>query len=223
MRKVLFIMMLWVNLVISAQNEVTKFLGIPIDGYKPEMIKKLEAKGFVYNETYDYLDGEFNGTPVHVYVVTNNNKVWRIMIADKNQKGETDIRIRFNNLCNQFLNNDKYIPTCDNPIISDEEDLQYEILVNDKRYEASFAQTASMDTIAIFQAVKEKLLQKYTEEDLSNPNDDIKKEIILETYLKMLDDSQNRSVWFMISELYGKFYITMFYDNKKNKSNGEDL
>ena len=33
----------------QAQDEkagVTKFLGIPVDGYKPAMIEKLKAKGF---------------------------------------------------------------------------------------------------------------------------------------------------------------------------------
>ena len=29
------------------EKDVTKFLGIPVDGYKPAMIEKLKAKGFV--------------------------------------------------------------------------------------------------------------------------------------------------------------------------------
>lgn len=32
-----------------------------------------------------------------------------------------------------------------------------------------------------------------------------------------------KPVWFMISEHYGKYYITMFYDNEYNRANGEDL
>ncbi len=34
---------------------------------------------------------------------------------------------------------------------------------------------------------------------------------------------RKKSVWFMISELYGKYFITMFYDNEWNHSDGEDL
>ena len=30
-----------------AQNDVTQFLGIPVDGYKYEMIDKLKENGFV--------------------------------------------------------------------------------------------------------------------------------------------------------------------------------
>jgi len=33
----------------------------------------------------------------------------------------------------------------------------------------------------------------------------------------------NRPVWFRIAENYGKYYILMFYDNKYNEANGEDL
>lgn len=63
----------------SAQKDVTRFLGIPVDGTKTEMIQKLKAKGF-RPTTYDKetLEGEFNGRDVYVSVVTNNNKVWRI-------------------------------------------------------------------------------------------------------------------------------------------------
>ena len=32
-----------------------------------------------------------------------------------------------------------------------------------------------------------------------------------------------RSVWFLISEKYGEYRISMFYDNEYNHSDGEDL
>ncbi len=35
--------------------------------------------------------------------------------------------------------------------------------------------------------------------------------------------SYKKTVWFMIAEHYGKYYICMFYENKLNKANGEDL
>lgn len=39
----------------------------------------------------------------------------------------------------------------------------------------------------------------------------------------MIELYTNKTVWFMISDLYGKYYITMFYDNEYNRANGEDL
>ncbi len=58
-----------------AQKDVTQFLGIPVDGSKSEMIRKLKAKGFT-SDPYksDLLKGEFNGRDVEIHVVTNNNK-----------------------------------------------------------------------------------------------------------------------------------------------------
>ena len=95
--------MMFCALIISAQTDVTTFLGIPVDGFKADMRKKLIAKGFTpttYNE--DVLEGEFNGHDVYVHIVTNNNKVYRIMLADRNGTDEAQIKIRFNNLCYQF-------------------------------------------------------------------------------------------------------------------------
>ena len=36
-----------------AQSDVTKFLGIPVDGFKPDMIRALKEKGFV-SSMYQY-------------------------------------------------------------------------------------------------------------------------------------------------------------------------
>ena len=214
------------------QKDVTKFLGIPVDGYKPAMIEKLKAKGFTPTiADKDILEGEFNGTDVNVCIVTNNNKVYRIMLADKNNRVETDIKIRFNNLCRQFGNNPKYRPMTDKEqTIPDDEHLSYEITVNKKRYEAGFYQISQLDTVAIYNESKQSLLSKYTQEQLDNPTEEISTKI-QKAYItnKAMYDFQNiltahnKSVWFMISEFAGKYYICMYYDNKYNQADGEDL
>jgi hypothetical protein len=146
MRKIYSIIVLLVaSMTLFAQNDVTKFLGIPIDGSKPDMIRKLKEKGFISSvyKNEVYLEGEFNGHDVRVFVETNNNKVYRIMVADKNGTNETDIRIRFNTLCRQFANNPKYIPYSGNVndyIIPENEDISYEMSVKNKRYQAGFYQ-----------------------------------------------------------------------------------
>ena len=111
MKSILTTLLLCISMSVSAQLGVTKFLGIPVDGYKNEMIKKLKAKGFTDSVLgNDMLEGEFNGEKVYLSVVTNNNKVYRIAVIDQNPRGETDIKIRFNDLCDQFQNNAKYTP-----------------------------------------------------------------------------------------------------------------
>lgn len=212
-----------------AQKDVTQFLGIPVDGYKPEMIKKLKDKGFTispYNK--DVLVGEFNGTKVNIHVVTNNNKVYRIMVADVNSISETDIKIRFNRLCQQFQKNNKYMlpPLSDSDYtIPEDEDISYELAVRNKRYQAIFYQqpTKELDSIAIEKELHKFLLKKYTEEQLSNPTEEILKDMITEGALYMLDLYSKKVVWFMISEHYGKYSITMYYDNEYNAPNGEEF
>ena len=135
------VVLLFVSEALFAQRDVTRFLGIPVDGTKSEMIRQLKEKGFVYDSSDDVLKGEFNGQDVYVSVVTNNNKVYRIMVRDVYTKNETDIKIRFNKLCNQFANNKKYIPITDEDYtLPESEKISHEILVNKKRYEAAYFQ-----------------------------------------------------------------------------------
>lgn len=142
MKKLCSVAMLLVVAVTSyAQNDVTKFLGIPVDGFKRDMIDKLKEKGFVNNDIdQELLEGEFNGQNVLIGIGTNNNKVYRIMVADTQYISEGDIKIRFNKLFAQFENNPKYKSYLYNKSISDEEKIYHEILVNKKRYEAAFYQ-----------------------------------------------------------------------------------
>lgn len=147
MKKMILMMLLLVSVLVNAQKDVTKFLGIPVDGTKVEMRKKLIEKGFTYNAQYDYFEGEFNGQNVNLYIATNNNKVWRIVLCDANTRRETDIRIRFNKLCDQFARNKNYIAaSLDGYPLSESEDISYEMSVHKKRYEAAYYQLSSSDT-----------------------------------------------------------------------------
>ena len=229
MKKILLVaMLLGCSVTLYAQDDVTRFLGIPVDGTKYEMIQKLKAKGFQstpFNK--DVLTGEFNGTDVNVYVVTTNNKVSRIMVCDVHTMNGTDIRIRFNKLCQQFGKNQKYVQASslfsDNTI-SDDEDISYEITVHKKRYEAAYYQLPTViDSVAFAEDIQSVLLSKYTEEKLANATEEQQQEIMMTAVLYMLEKFSKKSVWFMISEQYGKYYITMFYDNEYNRANGDDL
>ena len=176
MKNLLTVVMLFVfSTALYAQKDVTKFLGIPVDGTKTAMIQKLKAKGFtpsIWDK--NILEGEFNGFEVNVHIATNNNKVWRIMLADKNTQDETGIKIRFNKLCRQFENNKKYEPMTDKEqTIPDDEDLSYEMAIHNKRYEAGFYQISPLDTVAIYNESKQSLLDKYTQEQLDNPTEEI--------------------------------------------------
>lgn len=222
--------------LLSAQNDVTTFLGIPVDGYKKDMIMKLKAKGFepVSDDT-DMLEGEFNGEDVYISVVTNNNKVWRIAVADKIRMSESQIKIRFNNLCHQFENNPRYYYAGESGqnLIPDDEDIRYEMTVHDKQYQAIYYQ--NLDTSDAFYkyawaVVCDSLLKSATDPssiNVSNPitplDSSYNKLVSLSIEYMYLVVGNTKDVWFTVNELMGKYYISIFYDNKRNKANGEDL
>lgn len=223
---------------LHAQNEVTKFLGIPVDGTKSAMIQKLKAKGFTYDPKSDFLEGEFNGEKVLIRVQTNNNKVWRIAVADQTSRDEAQIRIRFNNLISQFENNPKYMPYDNNKRIEDDENISYGITVKKKQYQAVFFQCG--DSIFLANYIKEKYAREikkmhdyynqFTEEEWENPTQEMS-----DTYSKLSQEYMekvtndiivqrtNKQVWFTINEFQGEYYISMYYDNLYNEANGDDL
>ena len=226
MRKLfLLIVMVSYTTLSFAQKDVTEFLGIPVDGSKSSMIQKLKAKGFTYQnyEGTDILKGQFNGIKSHIYIATNNNKVCRIMICDESSMDEGSIKIRYNRLCEQFKNNKKYV-SFDNYIIPKEEDISFEMTVHNKKYDAIFYQLPkNIDTLSLQNKIKEDLLSKYTQEQLENPTEEITNDILHYTISVLTDLVIMKPVWFRIEELYGQYYISLFYDNEYNRANGEDL
>ena len=225
MKKILlFLVLCFISIFSMAQTDVTKFLGIPVDGSKSEMIRKLKTKGFKQSpDVADVLIGKFNGIDVNVYIVTNNDKVCRIAVYDKNTMNETDIRIRFNVLCEQFKNNSKYCSLSEEePKIKEDENISYEMSVHNKRYEADFYQILDTTTTNYKEEFKYLVLSKYTKEQI------VSEEILQDIYKMknnyVRDKVTKKPVWFMISsDRYGEYYIAMFYDNEYNRAQGEDL
>lgn len=220
-----------ISMLVNAQTQVypkervvTKFLGIPVDGTKKEMTQKLINKGYDYNNTYDYLEGEFNGYSVKIHIVTNNNKVYRILVEDAYPINESDIKIRFNRLCKQFDNNDRYI-SLSNYELSEQEDISYEMSVHNKRYEASYYQIdKTIDSITIAKEIQGFIYDKYgNDKNLDNLTDLEKQSVVCDYLLYYIEKFSKNSVWFMINEKYGKYQILMYYDNGYNQANGEDL
>ena len=214
MKKIFVIFMLFIISITGyAEKDVVKFLGIPVDGSKKELEKRLIAKGFKKNlYEKNVLEGKFNGKDVFVGIGTNNDKVYRIGVIDQVPQNEENIKINFNKLLEQFKNNGRYI-VLDDYRIPEKEDISYEMIVKNKCYEAVFYQMGTKEE------VRKILLKKYTEKQIDNPNKKLKKEIdeyLFEIYSKKL-------VWFMIQNLNGEYNISIFYDNVYNQANGEDL
>ena len=205
-----------------AQNkDVTTFLGIPVDGTVSSMKQKLVSKGFVPKKvgTNEFLEGEFNGCDVNVYICTNKNKVYRIMLADNNKVDEAQIKIRFNNLVKQFENNKRYHAFADYSL-SDKEDISYEMTVHNKIYAAYYLQDPDFENIDA--KIQTAIEEKYSAEELKNPSETVKNDI-KDITNKILGYHFMKRVWFCIERYNGEYGICMFYDNEYNRANGEDL
>ena len=240
MRKLVFTLLLFLTLSLSAQNiqnlQIVKFMGIPIDGSKSEMISQIKKKGFTYNKEYDWLEGRFNGEQVNVIVHTNNDLVDRIMVVSANPVNETNIKIKFNNLVRQFNINEKYFSTEEDQEIGDNVDISYEMSVNSKRFEASFHQKLSKEEEKI---IKQKIFDNYDamieqlleDDEMKDFADEIRKgdkESNINSFFAFMEFEylMQNDVWFIISEdaiRYNYYNINIYYDNLRNRPNGEDL
>ena len=140
MKKLLsFLVMLMLSTALHAQHNVTKFLGIPVDGTKTSMIKKLENKGFTYDVKRDRMLGEFNGERVNIHVITYKNKVWRIVALYQDGCNEAQIKIKYNALCQQFNKSTKYTSSKSNEI-PENEDISHQMSANSKEYQSGYYQ-----------------------------------------------------------------------------------
>jgi len=89
LKKLPFLVLFLFPLILFGQNDVTQFLGIPIDGTKSELIIKLKEKGFRTKlNAPGVLEGEFNGTDVDLFIVTNNNKARRLAVRNSSPMDE---------------------------------------------------------------------------------------------------------------------------------------
>ena len=99
-------------------------------------------------------------------------------------------------------------------------DIEKEILINKKNYQAIFYQMFDIKSDWYKQESKKYVDSLYTSEQIEKMNTDE----LMDLASKVLSYFfSKKPVWFTISEFSGKYYIAMFYDNEYNRANGEDL
>lgn len=128
------------TVTLLAQNDVTTFLGIPVDGSKSEFIQKLKAKGFRLDPQYEILTGIFNGQESMISIKENNGLVCRVAVTQKTVRDETQVRLAFNKLTEQFNQNNRYVASDNNNYLNDREQIGFGIRLHHKQYENHFFQ-----------------------------------------------------------------------------------
>lgn len=205
-----------------------KFLGIPVDGKKSPFIIQLIQKGFKYDVKEDMLTGKFNGMESNIMVSENNGKVDRVYVIDENGCDEAQIRIRYNTLLQQFKSNEKYLELDENQPLPDDEDISYEMTVHSKTYEATFYFNpiygwTDEDNMKMAANLRAELDAQIESGEYKDPTEEKTTQILQAMAAHKLLGMLDGQVWFRIVKRYGDYYIAMYYDNLKNRPNGEDL
>ena len=153
MRKLVLTLLMLLTLSLNAQ---VKFMGIPVDGSRSKMEFKLRQKGFRPISETDYLRGEFNGENALVAIETYKKKVYSVSVMFGSYFGDPfvvrtgydarTVKEKFNDMVYMFNNNEKYLnigfligePL--DPMIDNDEDIEYQIMYNNKKYHAYYRQ-----------------------------------------------------------------------------------
>lgn len=224
-----------------------KFMGIPVDGTKENMIKSLEGKGFVYDDIYDQLYGEFNGEHVSVTLKTYKGKVCRVCVIPFDARSENQARHRYNELCYQFENTDRYIKPSDltdhisgfleeeyNKIVADKPEFagvrdQFDEIVNMLRADFSTLRLKCVYEIPESDDISWNLYENeeayeaffYQKASFSVFPEDIDQ--FLEFPIAYSASLLNRMVWMALIKDSGGYKTVIYYDNAENHAQGEDL
>ncbi len=98
--------------------------------------------------------------------------------------------------------------------------------MNEKRIEAAYYQftEADQDTTGLTEWALDKITEKYGIEKWQSMSEEESQQAQLMLAAEyLMEKIANKSVWFMISKSFGRYYINMYYDNELNRANGEDL
>ena len=179
-KHLVFAVMLLIASMCLAQRSVTKFMGVPVDGTKKEMIKKLEKKGFIYDSETGMLFGKYEGKDVYVTIHMKRKVVWKVGMSFVKSYDRYEAKKEFNEMCRWFERKPTgYVSLFGNRSqeIPEDEDIYYESLSRGKQYQAAYLQ----------------------------------------------DGDDAKFVWFVLDEQYGRFVLTVYFENSYNGTGEEDL
>lgn len=140
----------------------------------------------------------YDGTDSCAIVVPIRRYCQRVAIINKTPYSEAQIRLQFNALVRQFKNSTKY----DNveeyiPTIDESEDINYEMSMNHKEYEANFYQKSRIegDSIKWKEQFKLSLLKEVPNATVENIEDGCK---VMFEFGKLIGKME-KHVWFKIA------------------------
>ena len=126
---------------VSAQQNVTTFMGIPVKGSEKTMFSKLQAKGFKETDK-GILKGEVEGKPSFLFIKTNNNNVSQIVVVEEDFTDNVNDAVeKFNSILEAYRNDESHYTEYEyNFPISEREEKTNKEYVKNGWYYAEFFQ-----------------------------------------------------------------------------------
>ena len=238
MKRLVFALLMLLTFSLSAQNDgVIKFMGIPVDGSKEEMISKLKQKGFTYDYEYNMFQGKFDGESIKGIIETYNDKVYNIrFMHDSRGFNKSVVISKYNSFVLKYDTNEKYLSNIKldkamNDVetyqIDAYEDIGYE-MKKGKVYKAQYYYTFDKDlsdTTGFYQ-YKIETIRKYKNlaAAYGKDIDEFINDSTLPMFYYMHRLEQDLVQFYIVEGMDYNTYLIMFdYYNRRNAPNGEDL
>lgn len=204
--------------------ESIKFMGVPVDGSKRKVEFALNQKGFRRDSYNDRMAGSFNGRQSYVYIHTNHQKVDRIMVLDQQPGSAIKAREYFNVLLNQLEDKVEYFKLEGDQIPSDA-DVEYEMTVNNKTFEASYFYAPEEYFVSTIKTVTDELFEERFNDIKEGRLSDADMETLVKerTVRRILDNTKGQLSFCIVRLQNGKYSVAIYYDNLLNRPHGEDL
>lgn len=216
MKKIAVLILFLCSSVCFAQRDVIKFLGIPVDGTREEMIsaiKNLNRFQYFRYETNDSFLGKFNGVDSFITISYNNGLVDRVFVWEADPRTLKETVKAYNTLIDQFSKNDKYVDLlqCSQMKIQPGENVRRNMRVNGLTYEARFFYIPDMEE-------RERVLKTVDGMSFSDRIDYV---------FDYAERNMVDIVWFRINKIgigARDWSIPIYYENTRNRPHeGEDL
>ena len=220
-----------ISVMALAQSDVTKFLGIPVDGSVDTMARKLEAKGFKREYPYDesrsnFFIGKYDGDNNAEIILFSNRDgiVYQIRVVKEEKIFNANLaKYKYNSLIRRFNEKWTYYNLYGSEI-PEEEDIAEKFREGESSYSAFFIQLPD-SLLKAGKALYDADNKPNTEKTLNELSKSIFKLRTLRTLEGKLDEAKNKGVVIYLKQydITKNYLILIDYWNGYNDHRDEDL
>lgn len=233
MKKTIITLIMTAMLLSVGYSQIV-FKGVPVDGTRAEMIRKLKQKGFKFDAKEESFDGEFNGDKISGIILDYKDKVYGIrFIYDVSGFSKALVINRFNGLVQSYETSNKYQPDevykvsndIDSYLIDTYEDIDYE-MKKGRVYDAQYLYNVGKypeDTTGYY-LYKKEMTDKYADFYKAKHHEELFEKLLSPGAFYIYRLERDIVHFYIIPGFTTGTYNIMFdYHNRRNAPNNEDL